>query len=164
VLRWLLLAAVALISVASVMVGQRIWHRYRDAGASPFATAVAPGELDGTAPEAASTARALLPSRPAPAPEPAPAGRAVVVSVSGGDPADAPSPGSAGPRAQLAATAGRHVIAGNYAEALPLYQQLERAYPDDSAYVAMVRVLEKKVGASNDTRTVAPAPSKAVKQ
>ena len=161
VLRWLLLAAVALVSVASVMVGQRVWQRYREP-VSPQLAAVAPGQLDGVSSSAASTSRALMPSRP-PA-EATPAGRAVVVSVTGGQADDTAGPAGAGPEAQLAATAGRHVIAGNYADALPLYQQLERAYPDNSAYVAMTRLLEKKVGTSNDTRTVTPAPSKPVKR
>jgi len=163
VLRWLLLAAVALVSVASVMVGQRVWQRYREPSSPQLAAAVAPAELDGASSgAAASTSRALMPSRPAI--EAAPAGRAVVVSVTGGQAGDAPGPGNVGPEAQLAATAGRHVIAGNYADALPLYQQLERAYPDNSAYVAMCRLLEKKVGTSNDTQTVTPAPSKPVKR
>jgi hypothetical protein len=163
VLRWLLLAAVALISVATVMVGQRLWQRYREPVSPQLAAAVSPAELDGASRGAASTARALMPSRPAV--EAAPPGRALVVSVTGGHAEDAPGPGGAGPEAQLAATAGRHVIAGNYSDALPLYQQLERAYPDNGAYVAMSRLLEKKVGASNDTRTVTPAtPGKPVKK
>jgi hypothetical protein len=160
VLRWLLLAAVALVSVASVMVGQRVWQRYREPSSPQLAAVVAPGELEGVSSGAASTSRALMPSRPAV--EAAPAGRAVVVSVTGGRPEDTAGPAGAGPEAQVAATAGRHVIAGNYADALPLYQQLERAYPDNSAYVAMSRLLETKVGTSNDTRTVTPAPSKPV--
>lgn len=157
VLRWLLLAAVALVSVASVMVGQRVWQRYREPRSPELAAIVPPGPVEDVS-SAASTSRALMPSRPAI--EAAPAGRAVVVSVTGGQADDTAGPAGAGPEAQLAATAGRHVIAGNYADALPLYQQLERAYPDNSAYVAMSRVLEKKVGTSNDTRTVTPAPSK----
>jgi hypothetical protein len=162
VLRWLLLAAVALVSVATVMVGQRVWQRYREPASPQLAAAAGPREIDGVPSGAASTSRALMPSRPSV--EAAPAGRAVVVSVTGGHADDTAGPASPGPEAQLAATAGRHVIAGNYADALPLYQQLERAYPDNSAYVAMSRVLEKKVGTSTDTRTVTPAPSKPVKR
>jgi len=162
-LRWLLLAAVALVSVASVMVGQRLWQRYRDAGSPPSASAaLASSEAPSGNNGAASTARALMPSR-APVGA-APPGRALVVSVTGARPGEAPSAASANPESQVAATAGRHVIAGNYADALPLYQQLERAYPENTAYVAMSRLLEKKVGASNDTLTVTPAPSKPVKK
>ena len=162
-LRWLLLAAVALVSIASVMVGQRVWHRYRGDASRPLASAAAGRAVEAPPEEsAASTARALMPSRPAP--EGSVPGHAQVVSVSGGHLGDAPTSGSADPESQLAATAGRHVITGNYAEALPLYQQLERAYPDNSVYVTMSRLLETKVGASSDTRTVTPAPAKPVKK
>jgi hypothetical protein len=49
------------------------------------------------------------------------------------------------------------VLTGNYAEALPLYRQLERSWPETTAYAAMSRLLEKKVGTMNDTRTITPA-------
>jgi hypothetical protein len=61
------------------------------------------------------------------------------------------------PESQLAATAARHVLAGNYAEALPVYQQLERSSPENTSYAAMARLLKKKVGTTTDTRSIAPA-------
>jgi hypothetical protein len=96
-----------------------------------------------------------------PAPEPAGDGRVRVISATGG-PFTAPAPdevpvAGASSESQLAASAGRHVLTGNYAEALPLYRQLERSRPETTAYAAMSRLLEKKLGTMNDTRTITPA-------
>ena len=149
VLRWLLLAAVALVSIATVMVGQRVWHRYQEAEGRPLSVTAASADSPSD-----TTERALLSNRPAV--DLPPPGRALVVSASHPQPGEGSSPS---PESQLAATAGRHVLAGNYAEALPVYQQLERAFPENTAYAAMSRLLKEKVGTSSDTRTVAPAPA-----
>jgi hypothetical protein len=53
---------------------------------------------------------------------------------------------NATPESQLAANAGRHVIAGRYAEALPLYEELQQGSPQKTAYRAMVNVLKQKLG------------------
>lgn len=156
--RWLLLAAVALVTVGVVSVGGRLWHRYRAQG--PLQRVVASVEASASTPAAPSSAdapsasHALLANRPAPE---SGAGELVrVVSATASAPASAAG-SSASPESQLAATAGRHVLSGNYAEALPLYRQLERSWPENTAYAAMARLLEKKVGSRNDTRTVTPA-------
>ena len=73
------------------------------------------------------------------------------------EPADDAASATASPESQLAASAGRHVVAGRYAEALPLYQELKQKWPKTTAYAAMVRILEQKVGAG----TVAPAAAPA---
>ena len=160
--RWLLLVAVALITVGVVSVGGRLWHRYRAQGArqrviasveASAASPAAPSSSDG--PSAAS--HALLANRPAP--DPGTGERVRVVSATAQGSASEPS-SSASPESQLAATAGRHVLSGNYAEALPLYRQLERSWPENTAYAAMARLLEKKVGSQNDTRTVTPAAAR----
>jgi hypothetical protein len=52
---------------------------------------------------------------------------------------------AATPESRLAAQAARHVLSARYAEALPLYRQLQQSYPQNSAYAAMTRVLEQKV-------------------
>jgi hypothetical protein len=57
----------------------------------------------------------------------------------------------ASPEELAAANAARNVITGRYAEALPLYQELARNYPQNTAYAAMARVLKQK------TETSAPA-------
>jgi hypothetical protein len=156
--RWLLLAAVALVTVGVVSVGGRLWHRYRNPVARQ--RVVATVEAGASIPavpshaDAPAASHALLANRPAP--EPAGAASVSVVSATASAPAIAPGV-SASPESQLAATAGRYVLSGNYAEALPLYRQLERSWPENTAYAAMARLLEKKVGSHNDTRTVAPA-------
>ncbi len=110
-------------------------------------------------PAAASDTRALAPSTPAgPSPsalaataEDAPAVPTAnsVVGAGAAEGTDAnPNDSAASSEAQLAAAAGRHVIAGRYAEALPIYQQLQQTTPDNAAYPAMVRVLGRKVGAA----------------
>jgi hypothetical protein len=156
--RWLLLAAVALVTVGVVSVGGRLWHRYRAQGArqrvvasveASASTAAAPNSAD-----APSASRALLANRPAP--ESGGGERVRVISATAAAPASVAGSGASS-ESQLAATAGRHVLSGNYAEALPLYRQLERSWPENTAYAAMARLLEKKVGSHNDTRTVAPA-------
>jgi hypothetical protein len=157
--RWLLLVAVALISVGVVSVGGRLWHRY--GAQSARQRVVASVEASASSPampsngDAPSASHALLANRPAS--EPGAVERVRVISataevLAGG------AGSSASPESQLAATAGRHVLSGNYAEALPLYRQLERGWPEHTAYAAMARLLEKKVGSQNDTRTVAPTP------
>jgi len=141
--RWLLLAAVALVTVAVVSVGGRLWHRYRANIARERAAGVeasAPGAPSTTGIEPPSASRALLANRPA--------------VDTGVDPG-----AGATQESQLAATAGRYVLGGNYAEALPLYRQLERGWPENTSYAAMARLLEKKVGSRNDTRTITPAAS-----
>jgi hypothetical protein len=84
-------------------------------------------------------------------------GRASAVSVSGAAPNAAGTPEVASQESQLAATAARHMLAGSYAEALPVYRQLAREWPENSSYAAMARLLEKRVGTVNDTKTIAPA-------
>jgi hypothetical protein len=54
---------------------------------------------------------------------------------------------AASPESRLAAQAARHVLAARYADALPLYRQLQQSYPQNTAYAAMVRVLEQKTAA-----------------
>lgn len=162
--RWLLLAAVALATVGIVSIGGRLWHRYRAQGSQQRLVASgasvassSPLGASATPSSRALATHALLANRPAPA-----AGaheRVRVVSVTGA-PSPAHEPGaSASPESQLAATAGRHVLSGNYAEALPLYRQLERSFPENTSYAAMAKLLEKKVGSRNDTLTVTPAAS-----
>lgn len=75
----------------------------------------------------------------------------------GGEPSDT----TASPESQLAANAGRHVLAGRYAEALPLYQELKQKWPQTTAYAAMVRVLQQKVGAGSAAPAAAPATTPA---
>jgi hypothetical protein len=158
--RWLLLAAVALVTVAVVSVGGRLWQRYRSQSARQHAVASSGASaMPATASaggEAASASRALLANRPAPEPG---AERVRVVSATAAVPAAAEAGASATPESQLAAAAGRHVLSGNYTEALPLYRQLERNWPENTAYGAMARLLEKKAGTRNDTRTITPAPA-----
>jgi len=153
--RWLLLlGGVAAATAGIVWFGAQFLRNQR-AGARADARAAAAA----AAPLAGAESSALLANRPAPAVSDVP-GRATVVSATGTPgsipEADAPS-GGASSQSQLAATAGRHVLAGNYAEALPLYQQLERNWPMNTSYAAMARLLKKKVGATSDTQTVTPA-------
>jgi hypothetical protein len=159
--RWLLLASVALATVGIVTLASHLVNRYRNSPSGTRAIATAEGPAPDTrAPVVASstaTSRALMPSRPAP--EPATDGRPRVVFATGapGDTSvERATAASAGPESQLAATAGRHVLSGNYAEALPLYRELERSSPGNTAYAAMARLLEKRVGTTNDTRTISP--------
>jgi hypothetical protein len=156
--RWLLLAAVALVTVGVVSIGGRLWQRYRANSArqhvagvetSPASPRNPSGSQAASSPGLAS--HALLANRPAPEPGDE---RVRVVSTT---PAAAEPGAGATPESQLAATAGRHVLSGNYAEALPLYRQLERSWPENTAYAAMAKLLEKKVGSHNDTRTITPA-------
>jgi hypothetical protein len=84
-------------------------------------------------------------------------GGASAISVSGAAPNAAGTPEVASQESQLAATAARHMLAGSYAEALPVYRQLAREWPENSSYAAMARLLEKRVGTMNDTKTIAPA-------
>ena len=119
-----------------------------------------------------AASRALLANRPA-SERGLPTGRTTVVSASGSSditnagasavavggatPNAAGSPEVASQESQLAATAARHMLAGSYAEALPVYRQLAREWPENSSYAAMARLLEKRVGTVNDTKTIAPA-------
>jgi hypothetical protein len=157
--RWLLLVAVALISVAVVSVGGRLWHRYGAQGARqravPSVAANASSPAVPSSGDAPSATHALLANRPAS--EPGALERVSVISATA-ERLAGEAGSSASQESQLAATAGRHVLSGNYAEALPLYRQLERGWPEHTAYAAMARLLEKKVGSQNDTRTVAPTP------
>jgi hypothetical protein len=156
--RWLLLAAVALVTVGVVSVGGRLWQRHRSQGPAPGTAAstsprAAPGAADSTS-SPGPASHALLANRPAP--EPASDARVRVVSATAVPAGSEPGVG-ASQESQLAATAGRHVLSGNYAEALPMYRQLERSWPQNTAYGAVARMLEKKVGSRNDTRTITPA-------
>jgi hypothetical protein len=56
---------------------------------------------------------------------------------------------SASPESKLAAQAARHVLSARFAEALPLYRQLQQSAPQNVAYAAMVRVLEQKTAATS---------------
>lgn len=157
--RWLLLVAVALITVGVVSMGGRVWHRYRAQGAGQRVLASVDANASSPAApnsgDAPTASHALLANRPAS--EAGAVERVRVVSATAeGLAGEAGS--SASPESQLAAAAGRHVLSGNYAEALPLYRQLERGWPENTAYAAMARLLEKKVGSQNDTRTVTPTP------
>jgi hypothetical protein len=164
----MLLSSVALATVGVVTFGSRVWDRYRTTAERKGALSAAEGAASsrrnvtpGEAPPAGSapTSRALMANRPAP--EPAGDGRVRVISATGvaatGPARDEVPAAGASPESQLAATAGRHVLTGNYAEALPLYRHLERSWPETTAYAAMSRLLEKKVGTMNDTRTITPA-------
>jgi hypothetical protein len=166
----MLLCAVAFAVVGVISFGGRLLNRYRSTTertralsaqeAAPPRSEPLPGEGlegDGTA-TAGGASRALLANRPA-SERGLAAGRATVISASSA-PVDVPSPGSAAvasPQSQLAATAGRLMLAGSYAEALPVYRQLAREWPDNTSYAAMARLLEKRIGSMNDTRTIAPA-------
>ena len=55
---------------------------------------------------------------------------------------------AATPESRLAAQAARHVLVARYAEALPLYRQLQQSFPQNTAYAAMTRVLEQKTAGS----------------
>jgi hypothetical protein len=156
--RWVLLASVALATVGVVTLGSRLLDRYRSSAvlAQPQA-AERPGARSDT--PASSASRALMANRPAP--ERAADGKPRVVWATGAPGlANAESRSveatSASPESQLAATAGRHVLSGNYAEALPLYRQLESRWPENTGYAVMARLLEKRLGAAKDTRTIAP--------
>jgi hypothetical protein len=166
--RWMLLGSVALATVGVVTFGSRVWDRYRTSAerkdALTAAEVAARSTRHSTPREAplagsASTSRALMANRPAP--ESAGDGRVRVVSATGvtlpGPAREGVPAAGASPESQLAATAGRHVLTGNYAEALPLYRQLEHSWPETTAYAAMSRLLEKKVGTMNDTQTITPA-------
>lgn len=63
--------------------------------------------------------------------------------------ADAPTAAES----RLAAEAGKHVIAARYTDALPLYRELQRDYPQNTAYAAMVKVLEQKVAGAKQEGT-----------
>jgi hypothetical protein len=54
----------------------------------------------------------------------------------------------ASPESQLAAAAARHVMAGRYSDALPLYQRLAQSAPQNTAYAAMTRVLGQRLAAA----------------
>jgi hypothetical protein len=109
--------------------------------ASPLAAAP-PAEAE-VAPAAAgpAAAPAVLPSVPDPEEKAEPV-----------DPADAKATeaarkqaeAAASPESKLAAQAARHVLVARYSDALPLYRQLQQSYPQNTAYAAMVRVLEQK--------------------
>jgi hypothetical protein len=168
--RWMLLCAAAFAVIGVVAFGGRLLNRYRSTTERTRALAALEAadpsrgdSLAGSGVAGAGTAsRALLANRPA-SERGLAAGRATVVSASGVplDPAGAapaPAPAEAvSQESQLAATAGRHMLAGNYAEALPVYRQLARSAPENTSYAAMARLLEKRVGSMNDTRTIAPA-------
>jgi hypothetical protein len=55
---------------------------------------------------------------------------------------------AATPESRLAAQAARHVLAARFADALPLYRQLQQSFPQNTAYAAMTRVLEQKTATS----------------
>jgi hypothetical protein len=161
--RWLLLASVALATVAVVTFGSRVVNHYRSSAATGRSAAA--GEEpspDRSAPPLAApigASRATLANRPA-GERGASDGRPRVVSATGAPGTRAVGEegpaSSASPESQLAAAAGRHVLTGNFAEALPLYRQLERNWPENTAYAAMARLLEKRLGSTNDTRTISP--------
>ena len=156
--RWLLLlGSVAAVTAGVVWFGAQFLKNQRAGARASAMTAVEAA----ASPAAGAESSALLANRPAPEVPDIP-GRATVVSATGapGSIPDGDAPGAGAlSQSQLAATAGRHVLAGNYAEALPLYQQLERNWPMNSSYSAMARLLKKKVGATSDTQTVTPATS-----
>jgi hypothetical protein len=54
---------------------------------------------------------------------------------------------------RLAAEAGKHVIAARYTDALPLYRELQRDYPQNTAYAAMAKVLEQKIAGTKQEGT-----------
>jgi hypothetical protein len=165
--RWLLLASVALATVGVVMLGSRLLNRYRNSTARPEASLATDrlahmAEVSTGAPST-DASRALMANLPAPQRVSVDA-RARVVSATGAPGAHGPNEeapgGAASPESQLAATAGRHVLSGNYAEALPVYRQLERGWPENTAYAAMGRLLEKRLGSTNDTQTITPSSAK----
>lgn len=161
--RWLLLCSVALATVGVVTLGERLLSRYRVSRARELAVPVAamptssPREAPSTVDAPASST--LLANRPAPERGAIQLPVRVISSTGGG--AQRANPASvtrgASQESQLAATAGRHVLSGSYAEALPVYQQLQRTYPENTAYSAMARLLAEKLASSHDTRTVTPA-------
>jgi hypothetical protein len=51
----------------------------------------------------------------------------------------------ASPEDKLAAEAARQVIASRYPEALPMYRELARKFPQNTAYGVMAHILEQKV-------------------
>ncbi|HVZ36520.1 MAG TPA: hypothetical protein VG963_29020 [Polyangiaceae bacterium] len=54
----------------------------------------------------------------------------------------------ASPEDKLAAEAARQVIASRYPEALPIYRELARKFPQNTAYAAMAHILEQKIAAA----------------
>jgi len=127
------------------------------------------GSVPSPAPIAAATPTSAppLPTAPAAAPAALPAATSAAEAAvaedtteeaAEGGPAGANSRAevSASPESRLAAAAARHAIAGRYAEALPVYRELARAYSQNTAYGAMAHVLEQKLGLAPGA---APAPA-----
>jgi hypothetical protein len=92
------------------------------------------------------------PSGPAaPSPAPSEPDRAATSSASAkataesGTAKGAEGDGEASAESRQAAAAGKHLIAGRYEEALPLYRELAKDYPQTTAYAATVKVLSEKL-------------------
>jgi len=183
-LRLILLAAVAILAIGFAAFGkqllggappQRTAHApARLAPATPLEPEASPDQAmlanrPGANPSAAlATATpgstvspppaAALPASPPPESEVA----AEETEEAAASPEDAPAGGNAQAEAtataesRLAAQGARHVIAGRYAEALPVYRELARAYSQNTAYTAMAHVLEQKLGLAPGA---APAPA-----
>jgi hypothetical protein len=91
----------------------------------------------------------IEPEEPAPPPEPPTTAKKRGRKGKGNDAESeklAAAEAAASPESRQAARAARHVVAGRYAEALPLYEALTQRYPQTTAYAATVRLLRLKLG------------------
>ena len=170
-LRLILLAALAVVAVGFAVVGkqllggdppQRTAHvptlaapqpRPLDPAGSPDQALMANRPVAVSPPPPVATATPSTPPALPPAAtnaeEPAVAAETTEGAEASADEVPAGGPqaeAAASPESRLAAEGARHAIAGRYAEALPVYRELARAYSQNTAYTAMARVLEQKLG------------------
>jgi len=131
---WILLAVTVLVTV-----GWLLWDDTPEPAAAPPpaqpAQAVAPAEPD--EPDAPDEPTTVEAPEPPPVDAPTPSSP----TEAGSDPGDEED--EDGPT--LERRASDAYLAGDYATALPLYRQLAAADPDEGAYRAMVRILERRV-------------------
>jgi hypothetical protein len=168
-LRWIALTALAVAAVGVAAFGKQLLSRVTSSRNDAIEQRVAEREsespkqttltnLPGTVAPAAAPPAAGLPAvaaaaaAPAAAPAVLPSVRVSEEKAEALDPAAAKAAeaarkqaeAAASPESRLAAQAARHVLGARYADALPLYRQLQQSYPQNTAYAAMVRVLEQK--------------------
>jgi hypothetical protein len=98
-------------------------------------------------------------AEPAPSPRSNPLPAPPVVSEAAAPTEVAPAPAAAAvvlkPRITLQRAASDLVAEGRYPEALPLYRQLAKSEPENSAYAEVVQILERRVAG---TTKADPAP------
>jgi hypothetical protein len=92
----------------------------------------------------ATAAQATLANHPAEVPSPI-TGSPPPANAGKRDLAGSPDR-AANPESHLGAQAAEHVMAGRYSDALPLYEQLARQSPQNTAYAATAKILRKKLG------------------